>query len=40
MVECGFLSNAAEEKKLTTKEYQEKVAAAIKAGVEHYFTMP
>lgn len=37
IVECGFLSNAAEEKKLGTDEYQSKVAAAIKDGVDNYF---
>jgi len=37
IVECGFLSNAAEEKKLGTDEYQSKIAAAIKDGIDHYF---
>lgn len=37
IVECGFLSNAAEEKKLGTDEYQSKVAAAIKDGIDNYF---
>lgn len=37
IVECGFLSNAAEEKKLGTDEYQSKIAAAIKAGIGNYF---
>lgn len=37
IVECGFLSNAAEEKKLGTDEYQSKVAEAIKAGIDSYF---
>ena len=40
VVECGFLSNAAEEKKLITKEYQEKIAIAIKDGVLNYFSIP
>lgn len=37
IVECGFLSNAAEEKKLGTDEYQTKIAEAIKAGIDSYF---
>ncbi len=37
IVECGFLSNAEEEKKLGTDEYQSKIAAAIKKGIDHYF---
>lgn len=37
IVECGFLSNAAEERKLSTEEYQLKVAEAIKAGIADYF---
>ncbi|MCX7921064.1 MAG: N-acetylmuramoyl-L-alanine amidase [Clostridia bacterium] len=37
IVECGFLSNPDEEKKLVTKEYQEKVAIAIKDGIKQYF---
>ena len=37
IVECGFLSNAAEEKKLGTDEYQSKIAEAIKAGIDNYF---
>lgn len=37
IVECGFLSNPEEEKKLGTVEYQEKLALAIKAGVVKYF---
>ncbi len=37
IVECGFLSNAAEERKLSTEEYQLKVAEAIKAGISDYF---
>ena len=37
IVECGFLSNSAEEKKLGTDEYQSKVAAAIMSGIEKYF---
>jgi len=37
IVECGFLSNAAEEKKLGTEEYQQKVAEAIFKGIDAYF---
>jgi len=37
IVECGFLSNAAEEKKLGTEEYQQKLAEAIFKGIEAYF---
>ncbi len=37
IVECGFLSNAEEEKKLATVEYQDKLATAITAGIEEYF---
>lgn len=37
IVECGFLSNAAEEKLLGTKEYQEKLALAINKGIDKYF---
>lgn len=38
IIECGFLSNAEEEKKLTTEEYQNKLAEAIKIGIDRYFT--
>lgn len=37
IVECGFLSNAEEEKRLATKEYQDKVAMGIKQGIDNYF---
>lgn len=37
IVECGFLSNADEEKKLATDEYQSKIAAAIVDGIQNYF---
>lgn len=36
IVECGFLSNAEEEKKLTSVEYQDKLAEAIKTGILKY----
>jgi N-acetylmuramoyl-L-alanine amidase len=37
IVECGFLSNAEEEKKLGTDEYQTKLAKAIAVGIKNYF---
>lgn len=37
IVECGFLSNEEEERRLGTDEYQTKIAAAIKEGIGHYF---
>lgn len=37
IVECGFLSNAEEERKLGTDEYQAQIAAAIKEGIVNYF---
>ncbi len=37
VVECGFLSNPEEEKKLQTKEYQDKTAIAVKEGIKAYF---
>jgi N-acetylmuramoyl-L-alanine amidase len=37
IVECGFLSNPEEEKLLGTKEYQDKLALAIKEGIVKYF---
>lgn len=37
IVECGFLSNPEEEQKLGSKEYQSKMAAAIKSGINKYF---
>jgi N-acetylmuramoyl-L-alanine amidase len=36
LVECGFISNAAEEKLLLTDEYQQKIAKAIAAGAAEY----
>ena len=36
IVECGFLSNSEEAKKLKTEEYQDKVAAAVTKGVKEY----
>ena len=37
IVECGFLSNSDEEKKLSTEEYQGKLSKAIKGGIDSYF---
>ncbi|AEV67244.1 N-acetylmuramoyl-L-alanine amidase CwlD [Acetivibrio clariflavus] len=37
IVECGFLSNPQEEKKLATVEYQDKLALAIKEGIMKYY---
>ncbi|NLU52489.1 MAG: cell wall hydrolase [Clostridiaceae bacterium] len=37
LIECGFLSNKEEEAKLRTLEYQEKLAKAIKLGIDAYF---
>lgn len=36
IVECGFLTNPEEAQKLQTKEYQEKVAAAVSEGICTY----
>lgn len=41
LVECGFLSNAAEEEKLLDPNYQEKLAAGIVKGILSYLkTLP
>jgi len=37
LVECGFLSNSQEEALLRTVDYQEKIARAIKKGIDDYF---
>lgn len=37
IVECGFLSNTEEERKLTSIEYQDKLALAIKDGILKYY---
>lgn len=36
IVECGFLSNDAEAEKLTTEDYQEKIAWAVHMGILRY----
>lgn len=38
IVECGFLSNAEDERLLVTDEYQQKIAEAILRGALQYFT--
>jgi len=40
LVECGFLTNSGERYKLTTDEYQEKMAWAIYLGIVDYFNDP
>ncbi|NLC69296.1 MAG: cell wall hydrolase [Clostridiaceae bacterium] len=37
IVECGFMSNPEEERKLRTEEYQLKIAEAIYKGIKNYF---
>lgn len=39
LVECGFLSNGEEEKKLLSPEYQSQVAQAIHDGIIEYFSL-
>ena len=39
LVECGFLSNAAEEALLRTPEYREKAAQAIRDGIVEYYAL-
>ncbi len=39
LVECGFLSNAAEEALLLTPEYRQKIARAIGDGILEYFAL-
>ncbi len=39
LIECGFLSNTAEEKLLLSAEYQQKIAQAICQGVEMYYRL-
>lgn len=38
IVECGFVSNNAEEKLLKTEEYQKKIVDGLLLGVNNYFT--
>lgn len=37
IVECGFLSNAAEAQKLADDAYQDKIAASVAASISKYF---
>ena len=37
LIECGFLSNNEEKKKLVTEEYQQKIASLIKDAIINYF---
>lgn len=37
LVECGFMSNAAEDEKLNTPEYQQQLAEGMVAGIAAYF---
>lgn len=37
LIECGFLSNPEEERKLLTEDYQEKIAWAIYTGLIKFF---
>lgn len=37
IVECGFLTNPEEEKKLVTNEYQDKVADSIARSIKEYY---
>ena len=39
LIECGFLSNAAEEKLLLTDAYRQRIAQAVCEGVIEYFTL-
>ena len=38
LIECGFLSNEKEAKLLNDEKYQEKIAWAIYAGIQKYFS--
>ena len=37
IVECGFISNPAEEERLKTEEHQNKIVEGIIEGVNNYF---
>lgn len=39
LVECGFISNPAEESRLFTESYRERVAAGIAAGIVDYLAL-
>jgi N-acetylmuramoyl-L-alanine amidase len=38
-VECGFLSNAEDERLLVTPEWQKKLSSSIVAGLMDYFSL-
>ena len=40
LAECGFLSNAEEEKKLNNEDYQSRLAWAIADAIEKYYAEP
>ena len=40
LVECGFLSNKAEEELLMTEEYRQRVAASVVQGVLNWHALP
>lgn len=37
LIECGFLTNAAERERLLTRDYRKKLAAGIAHGIRDYF---
>jgi N-acetylmuramoyl-L-alanine amidase len=37
LVECGFMSNAAEAARLASPQYQDVLAGAVATAVVHYF---
>ena len=39
LAECGFLSNAAEEKLLLTEDYQRRIAQSIRDGIVDYISL-
>lgn len=39
LVECGFLSNASDRKKLVDDDYQDKIAESLKSSIKEYFNM-
>lgn len=40
LVECGFISNPQEEKKLNDEDYQARLAWAIADAIEKYYSLP
>ena len=39
IIECGFLSNAEDERLLITPEWQKKLSSSIVAGLMDYFSL-